>query len=169
MVRSTADGDTVKFPRSDSCVPSTVKTLSSRRLAKPSPSLRTATYSYADETISQPTRGSGRFGPLGPTSFRSSRCTFRHDGGLAQDCPVWTFPEFTRLFDVDRSTKALKGSRYASNSLRHWSSPCLRKESHIQNTTLRANDLGALRCSNLLAAYANDFGYAAAIVVSNER
>jgi hypothetical protein len=39
--------------------------------------LSTAAYSYAEETISSPLSGAGGFGPLGPTSFRSSRYTFR--------------------------------------------------------------------------------------------
>ena len=69
-----------------------------------------AAYSYAEETISSPTWGAGRFGPLGPTPLRDSRCTFRFRG-LAQDCPVWTSPEFTQLFDVDCSTKRLQFNR----------------------------------------------------------
>lgn len=37
-----------------------------------------------------------RFGPLGPTPLRDSRYTFLLRG-LARDCPVWSFPEFTQF------------------------------------------------------------------------
>jgi len=44
-----------------------------------------------------------RFGPLGPTPFRDSRCSFPLllEEGLDQDWPVWLFPEFT-WFIVDQ-------------------------------------------------------------------
>jgi hypothetical protein len=39
--------------------------------------LSTAAYSYAEETISSPLSGVGRFEPLGSTPLRDSRYTFR--------------------------------------------------------------------------------------------
>src|SRR5262249_40708461 len=72
--------------------------------------LSAATYSYVEETISPPSWGAARFGPLGPTPLRDSRYTFRFRG-LARDYPFWTFPEFTRLFDPDYSGKRLTVKR----------------------------------------------------------
>ena len=55
-----------------------------------------------EETISSTYKVAPRFGPLGPTPFRDSRCTFPFRG-LAQDCPrlyVRGFPEFTEFFTL---------------------------------------------------------------------
>src|ERR1700747_656455 len=47
-----------------------------------------------------PFQGPGASGRLALRAF----APFRHvDGGLAQDRPVWMFPEFTRLFGPDCS------------------------------------------------------------------
>lgn len=55
-----------------------------------------ATNHLADQTISSPLVGAGRFLSLESTPFWDSRCTFSFRN-LAQDCLLESFPEFTQL------------------------------------------------------------------------